>query len=47
MTHNIYMVPTPSLQDASGQQTGYIAANVLVNEQGQPVTDENGNYILT
>ena len=43
---NIYCVPTPYIGDGNGgQQTGYIAANVVLDDQGHPVTDENGVWI--
>ena len=48
MVANIYLIPTPVLQDGSGGQfTGYIAPNVLVDQNGVPILDDKGNYILT
>ena len=37
---NIFLVPTVLL-------TGLVPDNALLDENGQPILDENGNYILT
>lgn len=42
---NIYASPTPLMADATGQLSGYISPNVLVDENGDPHLDENGNYL--
>lgn len=45
MQSNLYLAPTPYLTTATGQFAGYIAPNVLLDESGTPLTDENGFWL--
>jgi hypothetical protein len=40
---NIFCEPTVLLSSLNGG----VPANALLDENGQPILDENGNYILT
>ena len=44
---NMFLSPTPFIQDATGQLSGYIAPNVITDQTGLPITDNNGNYLTT
>jgi hypothetical protein len=41
---NIFCEPTPSMQDLGGN---VVPANALLDQNGVPVLDPQGNYILT
>jgi hypothetical protein len=47
MVANIYMCPTPYLADPTGQLSGYVAPNVLLDQNGQPIVDDQGNYVTS
>jgi hypothetical protein len=45
MVANIYLCPTPYLSDPTGQLSGYVAPNVLLDSNGNPILDDQGQYV--